>query len=104
MYNQRWVIMFVLQKALHSPPGTLSAHSMLHNTGGRSGESLVTSQKERARERERAFACLPIVKNVVFMCLPVHFAFVKEINSNKQLITGCFLLTHTEGMFKTCSL
>lgn len=52
MYNQRWVIMFVLQKALHSPPGTLRAHSMLHNTGGRSGESLVTSQKERARERE----------------------------------------------------
>jgi len=56
------------------------------------------------RERERAFACLPIVKNVVFMCLPVHLTLEKENNSNKQLITGCFLLTHNEGMFKTCSL
>lgn len=102
MYNQRWVIMFVLQKALHSPPGTLSAHSMLHNTGGRSGESLLTSQKKKERERERERQCICLFTSreecCVFMCLPVHFAFANQINSNKQLITGCFLLMHTEGV------
>lgn len=60
MYNQRWVIMFVLQKALHSPPGTASAHSMLPNTEGRSAKSSF-----HRKERERMYVYLPVVKNAL---------------------------------------